>query len=77
MRKDSYGRVLKTIDEKKEDADAPKTDSYGKVLKSIPGKKDPDSKKDVKMIAAADDRKKNEDDEKFVKHESFDAHVTK
>jgi hypothetical protein len=75
VRKDSYGRVLKTVDEKKDDG-KPVTDSYGRVLKAVPGKDAP--KKDVKMIAtASDDRKKEMDDDKFVKHESFDGHIAK
>lgn len=48
---DSYGRVLKKVEEKKDDG--PKTDSYGRVLKSVPGKDAP--KKEVKMIAGKEE----------------------
>ena len=35
VRKDSYGRVIKTIEEKKEDPDAPTLDYMGRVIKSV------------------------------------------
>lgn len=73
MLKDSYGRVLKKVEEKKEEADAPKTDYSGRVIKTL---KPPDEKKDVKMIAGSEERKvETEADEKFVKHQPFDRYL--
>ena len=67
---DSYGRVLKTVEEEKkeEDPNKPITDSYGRVLKPVEPVKE---KKEVKMI----NTKKMGDDidpDAFKKHESFD-----
>lgn len=77
VRKDSYGRVLKPIEEKKEDPDAPARDYYGRVIKTVnPDKKE--EKKEVKMRSGASAERPKEknmgddDDDKFVKHQSFD-----
>lgn len=72
---DSYGRVLKKAEEPEakegEDVNALK-DSYGRVIKSAP-KEDP-KKQQVKMIAGAEDKRRAnaEDDDKFIKHQSYD-----
>ena len=67
------------MDDKKDD-EQPATDSYGRVIKTVAAKKA--EKKEVKMIAGAtaeQQKIKNfsaeEEDEKFVKHESFDHYV--
>lgn len=80
VRKDSYGRVLKAVEEKKEDPDAPSKDYMGRLIKSVqPDKKE--ERKEVKMIAGASGERQKEknmgedEDEKFVKHQSFDNYI--
>ena len=79
VRMDSFGRVLKTVEEKKDD-EKPPTDSYGRVIKTVPTKAEV-KKNEVKMIAGKEEQQKvydmgkEDDDGKFVKHESFDHFV--
>jgi hypothetical protein len=74
-RYDSYGKKLAAAEEKKEEEEGPRLDSYGKVLKPVENKKEkkqvvmPGSKNDVKKIY---DFAEEEEEGKFVKHESFD-----
>jgi hypothetical protein len=67
--------VLKKAEEPEakegEDVNALK-DSYGRVINSAP-KEDP-KKQQVKMIAGAEDKRRAnaDNDEKFIKHQSYD-----
>ena len=74
VRYDSYGKVLKKVEEVVEE-EGPRKDSYGKVIKPAEDNKPkkqvvmPGTKEDVKKVY---DYANDEEDSKFVKHESFD-----
>lgn len=71
----SFTEVNKKVEGPKDGAAEQKpTDYYGRVIKEAV-KEDP--KKQVKMIYGADDKKRQnaEDDDKFIKHQSYDNYL--
>ena len=69
--KDSFGRTLRTV-EKVEDTVA--KDSYGRVIKTVDHSKD-EKPKQVNMIQKGEMKKLSDDDEFFVKHQSFENYL--